>query len=66
LRKICATLCNNARPLFFGGFPNPPRRKKKSGIPKKKLWISQEEVGEIPREEIGDFQMIVVWVIDLF
>jgi len=41
--NVCNTL-QQCRPLLFGGFPNPPRRKKMSGIPKKKLGISQEEV----------------------
>jgi len=38
----------------------------KLGIPKKKLGISQEEVGDFPHEEVGDFQMMLpfgIWII---
>jgi len=43
--KVEENVCNalqQCRPLFFGGFPNPSRRKKK--------------MGDFPQEEVGDFQ----------
>ena len=67
--KVEENMCNTlqqCRPLFFGRFRNPPWRKKKLWIPKKKLGIFQEDVGdlvclrtsnlEIALREVEDFQ----------
>jgi len=53
---MCTTQC---RPVFFGGFPNHPRRKNKLRILKKKLGnpiVHKPQNLEIALREVGHFQ----------